>query len=47
MHPDKHTAKMIMKLTTAIPGAVAAWLVFLKLKDDSRALDGWILGWMV
>ena len=39
MHPDKHTAKMIMKLATAMLGAVAAWLVFSKLKDDSRALE--------
>ena len=39
MHPDKHTAKMIMKLATTMPGAVAAWLVFSILKDDSRALE--------
>ena len=39
MHSDKHTAKMIIKLATAMPGAVAAWLVFSKLKDDSRALE--------
>ena len=39
MHPDKHIAKMIIKHTTAMPGAVAAWLVFSKLKDDSRALE--------
>ena len=38
VHPDKHTAKIIIKLATAMPGAVAAWLVFSKLKDDSRAL---------
>ena len=38
MHSDKHTAKMIKKLATAMSGAVAAWLVFSKLKDDTRAL---------
>ena len=30
---------MIIKLATAMPGAVAALLVFSKLKDDSRALE--------
>ena len=39
VHLDKHTAKMIIKPTTTMPGAVAAWLVFSKLKDDSRALE--------
>ena len=39
MHPDKHTARMMIKLATAMPGAVAAWLVSSKLKDDSRALE--------
>ena len=39
VHPDKHTAKMIMKLATAMPVAVAAWLVFSIFKDDTRALE--------
>ena len=39
VHQDKHTAKIIIKLATAMPGAVAAWLVSSKLKDDSRALE--------
>ena len=39
MHSDKHIAKVIIKLATAMTGAMAAWLVFSKLKDDSRALE--------
>ena len=39
MHSDKNTAKMMIKLATAMLGAAAAWLVFSKLKDDSRAIE--------
>ena len=39
MHLDKHTTKIMIKLVIAMLGAVAIWLVFSKLKDDSRALE--------
>ena len=39
VHPDKHTTKIIINIATTMSGAVAAWLVSSKLKDDSRALE--------
>ena len=38
MSTQKEITKMIMNLQAAMPGAVMAWLAFLKLEDDSRAL---------